>query len=50
MDNKRYSNIESLEQYIKNIENGNPNRNLVLNETLNEEDKMNEFMMLGLRK
>ena len=50
MDNKRYSNIESLEKYIKNIENGNPNRNLVLNETLNEEDKMNEFMMLGLRK
>ncbi len=50
MDNKRYSNIESLEQYIKNIENGNPNRNLMLNETLNEEDKMNEFMMLGLRK
>ena len=50
MDNKRYSNIESLEQYIKNIENSNPNRNLVLNETLNEEDKMNEFMMLGLRK
>ena len=50
MDNKRYSNIESLEQYIENIENGNPNRNLVLNETLNEEDKMNEFMMLGLRK
>ena len=49
MDNKRYSNIESLEQYIKNIENGNPNRNLMLNETLNEEDKMNEFMMLGLR-
>lgn len=50
IDNKRYSNITQIEQYIKNIENKTPNQNLVLEETLDFESKMDEFMMLGLRK
>lgn len=50
MENKRYSNISKLEKYIENIEKGTPNKNLVLEEFLDEESKMDEFMMLGLRK
>ena len=50
MQNKRYSNISELEKYIENIEKGTPNKNLVLEEFLDEESKMDEFMMLGLRK
>lgn len=50
MENKRYSNISELEKYIENIEKGTPNKNLVLEEFLDEESKMDEFMMLGLRK
>lgn len=50
LDNKRYSNIDELETYIKNIENMAPHKNLILEETLNEDSKMNEYMMLGLRK
>lgn len=50
MEDKRYSNIPELETYIENIENGTPNKNLILEEILDEESKMNEFMMLGLRK
>ena len=50
LDNARYSNIHSIEDYISNIENGNYNRNLILEETLNYESKMKEYMMLGLRK
>ena len=50
IDNKRYSNIPDLENYIKNIEEGHFNKNLILEETLNQESKMNEYMMLGLRK
>lgn len=50
MENKRYSNISKLEKYIENIEKGTSNKNLVLEEFLDEESKMDEFMMLGLRK
>ena len=50
MENKRYSNTQEIETYIDNIEKGAPNRNLILEETLDKESKMNEFMMLGLRK
>ena len=50
MENKRYSNISKIEKYIENIEKGTPNKNLVLEEFLDEESKMDEFMMLGLRK
>lgn len=50
IEDKRYSNIEALDEYITNIENKEPNKNLILEEVLKLEDKMNEYMMLGLRK
>lgn len=50
MEDKRYSNIPEIDQYIKNIENNTPNMNLQLEEILTYESKMNEYMMLGLRK
>lgn len=50
IEDKRYSNIPELEEYMENIENKTPNRNLILEENLNKEAKMNEYMMLGLRK
>lgn len=50
MEDKRYSNIPNLEKYIENIENGTPNKNLILDEMLDINSKMNEFMLLGLRK
>lgn len=50
VENKRYSNISNLEKYIENIENGTPNKNLILDEMLDINSKMNEFMLLGLRK
>ena len=49
IENKRYSNISDLEEYMDNIESGMPNKNLILDEVLDFESKMNEFMMLGLR-
>lgn len=49
IENKRYSNISNLEEYMDNIESGIPNKNLILDEVLDFESKMNEFMMLGLR-
>lgn len=50
IENIRYSNIKNIEEYIKNINNNDYNKNLVLEEKLSKESSMNEFMMLGLRK
>ena len=50
MEKKRYSNIENLTEYIKNIENNEYHKNLVLDEVLDDEAQMNEYMMLSLRK
>jgi oxygen-independent coproporphyrinogen-3 oxidase len=50
LENKRYSNIENLEEYVYNIENKQQNLNLVLDENQDLEIQMNEYMMLGLRK
>ena len=50
VEDKRYSNVADLNQYIFNIKEGTPNKNLVLEEALNKENKMKEYMMLGLRK
>ena len=49
-NNVRYSNIDSIEDYIRNYENGNEIDNFVFHEKQNKESKMKEFMMLGLRK
>ena len=49
-NNVRYSNVDSIEEYINNYENGNEVDNIIFHEKQNETSKMNEFIMLGLRK
>ena len=50
VDNVRYSNTESLEKYIENIDLGIPENNRTIHEVQNEDDKKKEYMLLGLRK
>ncbi len=49
-NSKRYSNIESIEEYIENIEKKEYNKNIIVHEIQKDEEKMKEFMLLGLRK
>lgn len=49
-NNVRYSNIDSIEEYIDNFKEKREYDNLVFHEKQNRESKMQEFMMLGLRK
>ncbi len=46
----RYKNIDSIEKYIENIENGNEEKNIIIEEKQDKKTKMNEYMILGLRK
>ena len=46
----RYSNIENLEEYIENYENGKIADNFVFHEKQTHNMKVKEYMMLGLRK
>ena len=46
----RFCNTENLEEYIKNIENNNLDKNREIEEEQTKEDKEKEFMMLGFRK
>ena len=50
MNNARYENTSDLEEYISNIENDKPNKNIQLQELLDDESKIDEYMMLSLRK
>lgn len=50
INNVRFSNTSNIEEYIKNINNGNNQKNVTIEEEQNLEDKKNEFMMLGFRK
>ena len=50
LNDARYSNISNIDQYMQNIEDGAQNKNLILEEKLNPESKMKEYMILGLRK
>ena len=50
INNKRFSNIYNLEEYIKNINNGDFEKNVELHEEQTKQDKMKEYMMIGLRK
>ncbi len=50
IDSVRYSNTESLEKYVENIESGLPENNRTVHEVQNEVDKKKEYMLLGLRK
>lgn len=46
----RYSNIDSIEEYIQNYKNKEESNNFVFHERQNLQSAMKEFMMLGLRK
>lgn len=46
----RYSNVEKIEEYIKNYEKGKPEDNFIFHEKQNKEAMQKEFMLLGLRK
>lgn len=50
IDNIRFSNTNSVEEYINNINNSNNQKNVTIEEKQTLEDKKNEFMMLGFRK
>ena len=49
-ENKRFSNIDNLEEYIKNINENNIEKNIIINEIQTKEEQMKEYMMLGFRK
>jgi len=46
----RYSNIENIEQYIKNYDEDKTEENLVFHEKQDMETMQKEYMLLGLRK
>ena len=46
----RFSNTSNLEEYINNINNGDFDKNININETQTAEDTKKEYMLLGLRK
>ena len=48
--NKRFSNIENLDEYIKNIKDDKIVKNTIIHEEQKLEDKKKEYMLLGLRK
>ena len=50
INNKRYCNTDNIKEYIENIENNNYENNRQICEIQNEEEKMKEYMLLGLRK
>lgn len=50
MNNKRFSNTTIIEEYIKNIEDGNIEKNKIINEVQTDKEKQKEYMLLGLRK
>lgn len=50
IDKLRFSNIEDLEQYIKNIQNNDFEKNITIQEKLTETQEKKEYMLLGLRK
>lgn len=45
----RYSNICDIKEFINNIKNNQFKKNIEVQELQNDEDKMNEYMILGLR-
>lgn len=47
---KRFSNIENIERYIKNINNNDFEKNIIMQENQDKEVQAKEFMMLELRK
>lgn len=49
-ENKRYCNTNCIEEYCKNINDKNLNKNRIICEIQNEEERKKEYMLLGLRK
>ena len=49
-NNKRFSNINNIVEYIKNCEADNIEKNIILNEEQDKTEQMKEYMLLGLRK
>ena len=50
LDNKRFGNISNIEEYVKNCNNQEFQKNIILEEVQDKNKKMNEYMILGLRK
>ena len=50
INDTRYSNTESIEEYINNINNGNFEKNITIHEQQTKTAKQKEYMLLGLRK
>lgn len=50
IDNKRFCNTSNLEDYIENCKNNEFEKNVIIQEIQIKEDKMKEYMILGLRK
>lgn len=46
----RYSNIDNIEKYVENYKRKKEEDNIIFHEKQNKESKMQEYMMLGLRK
>ena len=46
---QRFSNISNIEEYMENIEKNKLEKNIILEEDLNNENMKKEYMMLGLR-
>ena len=50
MNNKRFSNTNSIDTYIENINSGKFLKNRNIDEILNNDDLAKEYIILGLRK
>lgn len=50
LNSTRYSNTNNIEEYIKNIEMDNYQKNITIHENQTKEDMMREYMIIGLRK
>jgi len=50
IDGKRFGNISNMEEYIKNCNNQDFEKNIILEEVQDKTKEMNEYMILGLRK
>ena len=46
----RFSNIINIKKYIENIENGQLEKNIIIQEKQEKEEQMKEYILLGLRK
>lgn len=50
INNKRFSNTNNFEEYVKNIEDNESEKNIIVHELQDRQSKAKEYMMLGFRK